>query len=158
MLTITALQQWYEDLLASSGDDWRDVPCGEATLAEIERVLGVTLPEDYKQISRFSSYAAVGGIWHYGIELSDDPHTMVNQTLLLRKLIHLPHEYLVLAEPDESLLVLNTQQKPRVRCLDAVQAPDLAVLGADEYDAWDEYADYFLWLLQQEEEWRDDGG
>ena len=158
MVTIAALQQWYEDLLASSGDDWRDVPCSEATLAEIERVLGVTLPDDYKQISRFSSHAAVGGIWHYGIELSDDPHTMVNQTLLLRKRIHLPHEYLVLAEPDESLLVLNTEHKPRVRWLDAVQAPDLAMLTADDYDAWNEYADYFLCLLQQEEAWREEGG
>ena len=66
MHTNAALQQWYEALLASSGDDWRDVPCGEATLAEIERVLGVTLPDDYKQISRFSSNAAVGGValWH----------------------------------------------------------------------------------------------
>ena len=152
MVSIEYLQKWYERLLASSDNDWRDVPCSDATLAEIERLLDVTLPDDYKQICHFSSNAAVGGIWHYTVEISDDPSNMVNQTLLLRDVINLPHEYLVLAEPDESLMVLNTQQKPRVRWLDAVQAPNLAILTADDWDAWDEYADYFQWLLEQEEE------
>jgi hypothetical protein len=63
----------------------------------------------------------------------------------------------VIAEPPESLIVMETQVDPatpaRVIWLDAVEAPKLGnVSGLRKPTLWPSYADFFSFLLDSQEE------
>ena len=67
--------------------------------------------------------------------------------------INLPLRVVVLAEPAESLIVMDTQSTPSIIWLDAVEVNKLDSRSfLSEPDEWSTYADFFAQLLNDEEE------
>jgi len=126
-------------------------PCPLGEVLEIEEKLNICLPEDFKAISTFYSGGLLGGISHYSIGSGDDEFNVVNETLRLRRAIGLSNEYVALAEPAGSLIVLNVLHGPAVLWCDALDVGSLGATGFSNFvDTWNTYEDFFLYLLQQE--------
>ncbi|MCQ2995601.1 SMI1/KNR4 family protein [Pseudomonas syringae] len=118
----------------------------------VENSLSVRLPEDFKEIATFYTGGFLGGISHNAMFSATNPLNIVSETLRLRKSINLSMEYIVLAEPAESLIVMNVSKSPAVIWCDANDAEHL---GTGELstppDCWENYASFFSYLLEREE-------
>jgi hypothetical protein len=94
-------------------------PAPDGAIEAIESALDIVLPDDLKEIGKFYSGGMLGGISHVGIE----PSGIVAETLRLREAVNLPRRLLFLAEPSESLIVLDceasTSDAPSVIWCDA---------------------------------------
>ena len=131
-------------------------PVNDREIASIEAILNITLPLSFKMISKFHSGDALGGIEHYEICRKSVSTNIVKETLRLRDVINLSTDYIVIAEPPESLIVLNVNEGsayPEVIWIDAVEVDNL-----DNYDSlstpttWSTYDDFFCFLLDEEDE------
>ena len=135
-------------------------PTGLSNLQTIQESLGLSLPIDFREIAAFYRGGMVGGISHYSIEPSGPPPNVAEETLRLRTAIGLPHSMVVLAEPTESLIVMDTAAdcgSPEVIWLDAIDAHKLR--DREELrkpDVWTSYADFFGYLLDRENDERSD--
>ena len=83
---------------------------------------------------------------------------IVAATLELRSAINLPHRFVALAEPANSLIVLDTD----TGSVTWYDANDVAYLDTPQEmsaapDTWPTYADFFEFLLDREDEQRADG-
>ena len=129
-----------------------------AAIDEFASQLGVDVPLDLRQIASFYDGGTVGGIEHYSFSPNVPSTNAVAETLRLRQAISLPHQFVVLAEPPESLLVLDTSpsaDEPAVLWIDAMDARRLGRSPLlSEPDVWLTYADFFGDLLKYEEEER----
>ncbi|WP_346397695.1 SMI1/KNR4 family protein [Pseudomonas syringae] len=94
------------------------------TLESIEKELAIKLPLDFKQIAMFYNGGLLGGISHHAISSDTNPLNIVDETLRLRKSINLADDYIVLAEPAESIIVLDVSSVPAVIWCDAIDAID----------------------------------
>src|SRR5262249_17561566 len=83
-------------------------PTDSDELDGIERELGVQLPPDFKEIATFYSGGMVGGISHNAIAASGPATNITGETRWLRQAIGLPCNFIVLAEPPASLIVMDT--------------------------------------------------
>ena len=145
-----------ERYLALNDGEW---PAPPGAIEVLESVLGVTLPADLKEIARFCS----GGIGEqYSFEADGPGVNVLNETQRIRTAINLPHRYIILAEPPESLVVLDTEAAatggPVVIWCDACDVErldDLASLLRPP-DTWPSYAAYFAYLIEEEEDWQRD--
>lgn len=146
MVDIDTLRKRY---IAEFGDE----PCSNQVLSDVESALNVKLPEDFKQISSFYSGGYLGGISHHEIACIGDATNIVRETLRLRDSIGLDTNYIVIAEPAESLIVLNTTGRPAVIWCDAVEAKNI---NSQEFinlpDTWESYNEFFEYLLDEEED------
>jgi hypothetical protein len=135
-------------------------PTDKDTPARIESRLGVVLPDDFKAIATFYSGGMVGGISHHALEISGPADNIVAETEKLRTAVALPHTMVVLAEPAESLVVLNTSPDPdgaAVIWLDATDVRRLNNVGSlNNPQLWPSYSDFFKFLLEQEQDERTD--
>src|SRR5574344_1492599 len=93
----------------------------KSKLFSIEKILSVKLPSDFCEISQFYSGGMIGDVSMYSFNL-DDVDNIVEKTILLRKSINLPNDFIVLSEPDESLIVMETSKKPSILWIDATDA------------------------------------
>jgi hypothetical protein len=127
-------------------------------LQELERSLGVILPNDFKEIAAFYSGGIVGGISHNAIATSGPATNIFEETVRLRQALNLPRSLVVLAEPAESLIIMDTsasEGSPAVMWIDASDARDLAGLeGLHDPQLWRSYTDFFDFLLVREVEER----
>ena len=114
MIKVCELKEKYEKLLPVDG-------ITTAALDEIQAKLNVHLPEDFCEIALFYSGGLLGGISNYSFTNSDGSTNIVDETIRLRKSINLPLRFVVLAEPAESLIVMDTQSAPSIIWLDAVE-------------------------------------
>lgn len=127
-------------------------PCSENELHNIEKALGLKLPSDFKQVSRFYSGGLLGGISHHEIAASGNASNVVDETLRIRAAIGLERHYVVLAEPSESIIVLDASAHPAVIWCDAVDAVNInSRKFSTSPDVWENYADFFSYLLEEEE-------
>ncbi|MGM9922213.1 MAG: SMI1/KNR4 family protein [Bhargavaea sp.] len=123
-------------------------------LENVERQLNIKLPDDFRNIARFYSGGLLGGISHFSISDKATPN-ITGETLRLRQQIDLPHEYVVLAEPPSSLIIMNTAGTPALIWTDASDADNLGKrVFATPPDEWTTYWDFFEALLDEEEEER----
>ncbi|MBC3948939.1 SMI1/KNR4 family protein [Pseudomonas sp. DOAB1069] len=117
----------------------------------VENALSVSLPDDFKEIATFYTGGFLGGISHHAFFSAANPLNIVSETLRLRKAINLAKEYIVLAEPAESLIVMNLSAPPAIIWCDANDAEHL---GTGEFstppDYWENYASFFSYLLERE--------
>ncbi|MCQ3032290.1 SMI1/KNR4 family protein [Pseudomonas syringae] len=117
----------------------------------VENSLSVRLPDDFKEIATFYTGGSLGGISHHAMFSATNPLNIVSETLRLRKSINLSMEYIVLAEPAESLIVMNVSKPPAVMWCDA---NDVEHLGTNKLstppDCWENYASFFSYLLDRE--------
>jgi hypothetical protein len=127
-------------------------PCSENELHNIEKALGLKLPSDFKQVSRFYSGGLLGGISHHEIAASGNASNVVDETLRIRAAIGLERHYVVLAEPSGSIIVLDASAHPAVIWCDAVDAVNInSCKFSTSPDVWENYADFFSYLLEEEE-------
>ena len=126
------------------------VGCTHDDLHKVELYLDVTLPDDFKEISLLYSIDYLGGMPNNQVVRDGNALNLIDETLRIRNVIGLPHEYVFLGELDTSAVLLNTVKQPHVIWVDSIAIERLSQLESDEYDAWENYQDYFEYLLQEE--------
>jgi hypothetical protein len=124
-------------------------------ITELESSLGVILPDDVKAIAVFFRGDLLGGISHYSFDGSSPATNVVERTLSFRSAVDLPHRFLVLAEPAESVIVFDVESGVVTWCdnFDVSRLDDTSkMLGKP--NTWLSYADFFRFLLDEEAEER----
>lgn len=132
-------------------------PVAVGELDAIEVALALVLPKDLKIIAQFYSGGFLGGKSHHALASGGPATNVVDETLRLRSAIDLPHRFAVLAEPPASLIVLDAHSGIVTWCAahDVDQLSDVSWMSSVP-DTWQSYADYFEFLLDEEE--RERGG
>ncbi|KPX17606.1 hypothetical protein ALQ08_102990 [Pseudomonas syringae pv. delphinii] len=121
-------------------------------IESLEKKLGIKLPLDFKKIAMFYNGGLLGGISHHAISSETNPLNIVDETLRLRKTINLGTEFIVLAEPSESIIALDISSAPAVIWCDAIDAENLNTKKfSTQPDYWESYASFFSYLLEREE-------
>ena len=146
MSTIPELRAKYESLLPIDGID-------KEAISGIQLNLNVCLPKDFCEIASFYSGGLLGGISNYSFTKADDSTNIIDETIRLRKSINLPLRFVVLAEPAESLIVMDTQNTPSIIWFDAVENSKLDNKSfLSKPNEWNTYTEFFAELLEDEEE------
>lgn len=121
------------------------------TIEKIERSLYVSLPDDLKEISSFYSGGMLGGIPHFEISDTSQADNITEKTMGWRASIFLPHNFIAIAEPPSSVIVLDSL-KNKVLWLSSTDAARLNTKEnfLSDFDCFDSYKDFFTFLLRQE--------
>ena len=144
-MNMNELRTIYESLTSVNGID-------KETLNGIQTTLNVRLPEDFCEITAFFGGGLLGGISNHSFSNFDSPN-IIDETVRLRDSINLPLEFVVLAEPDESLIVMDTQRSPSIIWCDAIEVSKLKDKAfISKPDEWNTYTEFFAQLLKDEEE------
>jgi hypothetical protein len=123
-----------------------------AVLSRIESRLALELPADFRRIAEFFDGGGINTLPLYSLDSNDGTWNVVEQTLRLRTAIALPKIFVVLAEPPESLIVMNCAEGGSVLWIDATDAGRLATgEPLRKPDEWTCFADFFSEILEQEE-------
>lgn len=118
---------------------------------ELASSLQVELSSDFRRISSVFPGGELGSVSNYEVSCADPAFSIVGETLRLRTVVGLPHNYVVLAEPPESLIVMDTASNCSVLWLDAVEVHKLTTFEPlTNPDFWDSYLSYFEGLLDIE--------
>ncbi|MCR8859843.1 MULTISPECIES: SMI1/KNR4 family protein [Bacillus] len=140
------MKKRYEALYSNEGINDED-------LVKIEEKLNIKLPEDFCEIATFFSGGYFGGISNHSFSNVDNSLNIIDETIRLREVVHLPSRFIVLAEPPESLIVMDTLNTPAIIWFDGVEISELEKKSfTSKPDEWETYADYFEELLEEEEE------
>ena len=135
-----------------------DEPVTDNAIEQIESLLGVVLPEDFKDIASFYSGGIVGGISLHATATSGQADNISQETKTIRAAMGLPFSMVVLAEPPASLIVLDTNAHagfPAVIWLDATDVRALKDISSLRHpQTWSSYAEFFDFLLERELEER----
>lgn len=119
-------------------------------LGNIETKLGVTMPDDFKEITKFFSGGSVGIIEFYDFKIDNDIN-IIDETLRLREEINLPKQYIVLAEPPESIVIIDTKNTPAIIWCDAIDVENIASNNySTQPDIWDNFSEFFYEMLLEE--------
>lgn len=146
MPSIQELEKRYTQLYPSDGVD-------ESVLKKVESILKLKIPGDFCQIANFYSGGLLGGISSFAVATQDITPNIVEETIRLRNAINLPSRFIVLAEPPESLIVMDTENTPSIIWCDATDAERIAYMSfVSEPETWDNYLEFFIKLLEDEEE------
>lgn len=123
----------------------------EQEFENIEYALDITLPDDFKKISGFFGGGCLGSVENYSFA-HGKWNNIIDETKRLRETVKLPHRFVVLAEPPESLILMDVESKPSVIWCDSA---DIYNLESKSYirdpDTWENYSDFFSELLSDEE-------
>lgn len=128
------------------------------SILKVERALKLTLPNDFKAISEFYSGGDIGMVSHHSIDYPCDASNLVEETLRLRSQFKLKDNFIVVAEPAESIIILDTSSNSTNKVI-WCDANDLSNLNegkkiSNQIDTWPSYADFFEYLITEEEEER----
>ncbi len=130
-------------------------PTPPEDLTKLENDLGINLPANVKEVASFYSGGLLGGISIFNFCVQNNQENILSENLRLREAINLPDRFLVFAEPPESLLFLDIDTG-KVWMIDATDANKLS-LGIQKFhnpDIWNNYVDFFDYLLSEEDEER----
>jgi hypothetical protein len=152
--TISFLKSKFVDLFFAEND----VGLSTSNISHIERVLSIKLPRDFIEIAKF--FNGNNGIVFNGM-YSFDPHggdwNICDQTIKLRESVKLPQNMIVLAEPDEGIIIMeiisNGEISSKVYWLgigDAYNLIDEKPL-VDNPIIFQTFTDFFSYLLDEEE-------
>ena len=145
MGTINELKTRYETLFSLDG-------IGKEAINGIQSALGVCLPADFYEIASFFSGGLLGGISNHSFTISNGSTNIIDETIRLRNSINLPFRFVILAEPAESLIVMDTQNTPAVIWFDAVEVSKLDdKTFLSKPNEWNTYTEFFAHLLEDEE-------
>lgn len=131
-------------------------PSSLGAIERIEKSLSIILPNDFKSISKFYSGGILGGKAHYAIECGGPADNIGHETLRLRSAVNLPSNMIAIAEPAESLIVMETHPQADISTniiwLDALDVYSLSSpLVLNRSKVWGSYLDFFTFLLDEEE-------
>lgn len=120
-------------------------------LKEIEKILDIKLPNDFCEIAKFYGGGQIGDISIYSFNI-EDKDNILERTNQFRNAISLPNDFIVLAEPDEGIVFMDTQKEPRILWINSIEVDSL-ITGKFEVkpDTWKTYKAFFVELLEQEE-------
>ncbi len=131
------------------------------TIKDIENSLEIVLPNDLIEISQYCDrFDNIGILDLFSFDKTADDWSIFEKTKFFRTSINLSNEYLVLKEGDESFIVLETQLNPneqaQVIWCSSTDAYNLAIKQPliDNPIIFSTFADFFSYLLDQEEEQR----
>lgn len=120
-------------------------------LKNIENTLDISLPNDFKEISKFFNGGDLGAIYNYSFEQGNQDN-IIDETIKLRETISLPKNFIVLAEPPESIILMDVEHKPSIIWCDAF---DIYNLETKKYTnkpcIWEDYSDFLGELISDEE-------
>jgi len=123
-------------------------------LDKIEYDLQIKLPNDFREVSSFYSGGDVGGKNIHSFLFSDSTN-LIGETLRIREAVGLPSRFVVIAEQDESIIVMDTENKTSIIWLDSVEITKLEEQDfISEPDVWENFSDFFNHILDDEEEER----
>lgn len=146
MMKIEELKRRYQQLYPDEGVD-------ELILDKIEDILELRLPKDFREISSFYSGGLLGGISSFACTFEKISPNIVEETKRLREAIELPLNFIALAEPPESLIVMDTIDIASVIWCDAIDAAKLShKLLIRSPKVWNTYLEFFANMLEDEEE------
>ena len=146
--------QLKEQYLGLFGDEG----VSDDSLGSIESSLGISLPDDAKEIASFYGGGMVGGVSHHAFASEGPANNVVDETKRLRDAIQLLPKFVVLAEPANSLIVLDTSPPSDGPVVMWCDAQDATRLGKEQLasspDVWNSYTEFFAYLLEEEEDER----
>lgn len=120
-------------------------------LSEIETILNVQLPADFKTIATFYDGNHFSMINDFSLTATDKKPNIVDETLNLRKNINLPKNFILLAKPAESFILLDTENTPQIIWCNA---KDIANLSTKKFQTnpytRESYSDFFEEMLRIE--------
>ena len=150
MVSIHELRVRYERLLAADGIASEGID--KETVNDIQTRLDVHLPDDFCEIALFCN----GGLFRdHSYSNFNGCTNIIDETIRLRKVVNLPLRFVVLAEPDEGLIVMDTENTPSIIWCDATEVSKLdAKSFISKPDEWNTYAEFFEYLIEDEEEER----
>lgn len=132
MCNLVELKQSYLKMKDENGISENDI-------RNIEEKLNVQLPYDFKNIATYFRGGTLGTLDTY-----DFLDSIIDETLKMRKAFTISHQYIVLAQDDESVLLLDTVQYPGIIWCDI---DDVFNLCSSKFirqpDIWGSYSDFF---------------
>lgn len=145
MTDIMELKKRYLKLANDKGIDDQEIE-------DIEEILQITLPDEFKEICRFFNGGCLGIIDNYSFK-QGNWNNIIDETTRLRVEVNLPPRFIVLAEPPESIIVMNVEETPSIIWCDAT---DIYNLETKSYTSnptiWRDYSDFFGEMLSDEED------
>ncbi len=130
-------------------------------IRNIEQRLLIKMPKDLREILEYyAGYSDIAKLSLFSFIEEENSWNVCDKTEYFRKAVHLPSEYLVLQEGDESFIVLETQNNPDKA------APVFWISSTDAYNLIEKkplldnptifptFADFFEYLLDEEEKMR----
>lgn len=149
MRSIIEIKKMYEKFFTADG-----ISKNEITKKEEE--LGITLPNDFKEITSFFSGGSIGPIEIYDFCYENELNIW-KETERIRKAVDLELECIVLAEPPESIIIMHTEKKPAIIWCDASDIYNIKTGKFDvEPEIWENFSDFFYDILMEEVELRDE--
>lgn len=146
MSSIEEIRERYIQLYPEGGVD-------ENGLRKIEEILKLELPSDFRDIAKFYSGGLLGGISCFAFAYNGITPNIVDETLRLRNAIKLPTNFVVLAEPPNSIIIMDTQNNPCVIWCDATDVERIGTMSfISPPDIWKTFFDFFTKLVEDEEE------
>lgn len=146
MSSVEEIRERYIQLYPEDGID-------ENVLRKIEDILQLKLPDDFRDIASFYSGGLLGGISCFAFAYEDIAPNIVDETLRLRSAIKLPSNFVVLAEPPNSIIIMDTQNTPSVIWCDATDAERINTMSfISPPDTWKTFLGFFTKLVEDEEE------
>lgn len=144
MLDIKFLEKEYLKFGEKNGID-------DTILKKIEDTLKISLPSDFKQISKFFSGGDLGAIYNYDFEPGEWDN-IVGETIKLRSLVRLPKNFVVLAEPPESIILMDVINNPTIIWCDALDIYNIKNKKCmNKPYLWENYSDFFYELILDEQ-------
>ncbi|WP_045521070.1 SMI1/KNR4 family protein [Neobacillus niacini] len=143
-MKIRELMERYENLYSLEG-------LNDKQINVIETSLEIKLPNDFKQICSFYSGELIGNISIFAFD-GNSPN-IIDETLSLRDAINLPLNFIVLAEPPASLILMDIEKKPSVLWCDSNDVQRIhnhSFVSSPDY--WDTFSDFFLSRTIDDEE------
>lgn len=127
-------------------------PASIELLDGIEQQLQVKLPSDFREICDFFDGGGMDVLPLFSLAGNAPQLNPLHETLRCRETIGIPSNFLVLAEPPESLVILDCFGEGRVLWVDAVDASRI-VTGkfTSKPNIWPSFANFFSYLLDEEE-------
>ena len=127
-----------------------------AELVAVQHRLSVVLPSDLKAISSVFGGNTLSLMPQLAIGMVDHCESITQRTLAARNGVSLPHEFIILAEFDESSVLMETKEDAElptpVIWLDSCEVGAIAKVGipVDAYRMYPSYTDYFSMLLSDQ--------
>lgn len=121
-------------------------------LQKIEHILAIQLPDDFKTIATFYSGNGLSLVNDFAITHEQDiTPNIVQETLKLRKSAKLANNFILLAKPSESTILLDTKNSPHIIWCNIKDLPNLATKNfkTNPYTR-ETYTDFFEQMLREE--------
>jgi len=142
---ISELRVKYEKLQPING-------VSEEMINKIQESLSVEFPRDFYEIASFYGGGGLGAIDVHCFEHTSDDVNIVDETIKLRECVDVPQNFVVLAELDESIIFMDTENLPAIIWCGF---EDIHQLNKREFSTkptvWNTFADFFKQLLDDEE-------